>query len=436
MNLRQNALALIVLTVLIAIAELWSGDAHLAHLWQLPLGVLLLGLAYERWFVSRYPVSAQVRPQRDLVLGRTESITAEFVNSAPRGLAIEWIAEPPATIEADPHIRTVAAPPCTSISTTLLVTSRRLGTFIWPAPRMRVAGPLGFAWWNQRTGQHTGTSTQLRVVPDLIAATNPLVGARGSGGRAVRALGVGHEVLQLRSYRPGDPPHLIDWKASARRGTLISRDYSEDQHVEIVLAIDAGRASGLRAGTLDRLGHYANVAARFAQFALTNDDRVGVLVFADRPLTAIPPGRGSAAMARIRSVLGGMSTQRTESNPLNAAARVRTLVRQRSLIVLLTDLEDGAAAGQLSAAARLLIPKHLLVVAGLTSPEISDMAARSARSWLDPYEALAAQEYCATLERNVRALRQLGAPTLLSRPEQLEQAVFDLYQQFRAHGRI
>jgi uncharacterized protein (DUF58 family) len=432
MNLRQNALALLVLTVLIAIAELWSGDAHAASLWQFPLGLLLLGLAYERWFVSRHPLAVHVRVGRDLILGRTESVAIEFVHTASRSLAVEWVAEPPAGIEADSRVHTCLVPSGESLAEALAVIPRRLGAFAWLAPRMRVAGPLGLAWWTQPSG----ASAQLRVVPALIADNNPLVGARGSGIRATHAIGVGHEVLQLRNYRAGDPPHLIDWKASARRGALISRDYSEDQHVEIVLVIDAGRASGLRAGTLDRLGHYANVAARFAQFALANDDRVGVLVFADRPLAAVAPGRGSAAIARIRSVLASMSTQRTESNPLNAALRVRSLVRQRSLIVLLTDLEDAAAAGQLSAAARLLMPKHLLMVAGLTSPDIIEMSKMSARSWLDPYEALAAQEYCDTLERNVRALRQLGAPTLLSSPEQLEHAVFNSYREFRAHGRI
>jgi len=75
-------------------------------------------------------------------------------------------------------------------------------------------------------------------------------------------------VLQLRRYRICDPPRVIDWKATARSGQLVSRDFTQEQSLDVMILVDAGRASALRAGDLDRLGHYANVAARLAQHAL------------------------------------------------------------------------------------------------------------------------------------------------------------------------
>jgi hypothetical protein len=116
--------------------------------------------------------------------------------------------------------------------------------------------------------------------------------------------------------------------------------------------------------------------------------------------------------------------------------RIRSLVRHRSLIVLLTDLDDATIAGQLSSAARLLLPKHLPLIAGLSSREVESLRHAPARSWIDPFEALAAQEYCARLDRNVRALRTLGAPAVLARPDQLERAVFDAYMEFRRRRRV
>ena len=53
MGLRQNALILLLLTALVAIAGDWSGQPQLARYWCLPGGVLLLGLAYEAWMVNR-----------------------------------------------------------------------------------------------------------------------------------------------------------------------------------------------------------------------------------------------------------------------------------------------------------------------------------------------------------------------------------------------
>jgi uncharacterized protein (DUF58 family) len=163
---------------------------------------------------------------------------------------------------------------------------------------------------------------------------------------------------------------------------------------------------------------------------------VGLVIFADRPLAALAPARGLASVMRIRQMLTAASPVQAESNPLNAALRIRTLVRHRSLIVMLTDLDDATVAGQLASAARLLLPKHLPLIAGLSSPEAEQLSHAPAHSWLDPYESLAAQEYCMRLERNVRALRALGAPAVLARPDQIERAVFDAYASFRQRRRI
>jgi hypothetical protein len=103
---------------------------------------------------------------------------------------------------------------------------------------------------------------------------------------------------------------------------------------------------------------------------------------------------------------------------------------------MLTDMDDATAAGQLAGAVRLLMPKHLPFVAGLSSGAAETLARLPARGWLDPYRALAAQEYCVSLERKVRALRALGAPALIARPEQLDRAVIDAYSTFRRLRRV
>jgi uncharacterized protein (DUF58 family) len=242
--------------------------------------------------------------------------------------------------------------------------------------------------------------------------------------------------LRLRDYRAGDPPRIVDWKATARAGRMISRDFAQDHRLEIVIVVDAGRASALRAGSLDRFGHYVNVAARLGQYAAGQDDLVGLVVYADRPLAVLAPARGAPAVARLRELLANARVERTESNPLYAAMRVRSLVRQRSLIIMLTDVDDTTVASQLAQAVRLLLPKHLPFVAGLSSAAAESMARAPANHWLDPYRSLAAQEYCAGLERKVRALNALGAPALVARPDGLERAVFAAYTNFRRAKRV
>ncbi len=97
--------------------------------------------------------------------------------------------------------------------------------------------------------------------------------------RPRRIVGAGSELHQLREYVQGDPISRIDWKATARTGKFVTREFTEDQHLDVLVVIDAGRLSRVRAGKLDRFGLYSNIAARLAEVVTPNDDRVGLVVF-------------------------------------------------------------------------------------------------------------------------------------------------------------
>jgi uncharacterized protein (DUF58 family) len=184
------------------------------------------------------------------------------------------------------------------------------------------------------------------------------------------------------------------------------------------------------------LSLYVNVAARLAQRATTLDDAVGVLVFAAQPLAMLAPARGAAAVGRIRDLLTACRSQPSESNPVLAAARIRAMVQRRSLIVILTDLEDASAGDQLVRAVQLLTPKHFPFIAAFQSARIEALSRAAALDPLGAYRALAAVEYTNTVEGNVRALRALGAAALTARPADLDKAVIEAYRQFRERRRI
>ncbi|HYC08565.1 MAG TPA: DUF58 domain-containing protein, partial [Steroidobacteraceae bacterium] len=234
----------------------------------------------------------------------------------------------------------------------------------------------------------------------------------------------------------GDPLTRIDWKATARTGALISRDYSEDQHLDVLVAIDAGRLSRMRAGALDRLGLYSNATARFAEIVTHNDDRIGLLVYAERVLVSCPPARGLPAVARLRRALAQLTLRSAESDPLAAAVSVRNLLKQRALIVLLTDLDDASIAASLARAVRLLAPPHLVLVAGVHSGEIEALARAESREWQDPWIALAASEHEERAARQRALLERLGAPVVAAPAERLERDLFERYEALRRSRRV
>jgi uncharacterized protein (DUF58 family) len=432
MGLRQNALILLLLTALIGIASDWSGHAQLARLWCAPAGLLLLGLAYERWIVGRAGPTLLLRAPEQWYLGRATAVRFAVVHRLARTLSFELAPSAVPEVSIDRSVRVLVAAGEISDGDTLYATARRLGRYQWPNFRARIGGVLGLAWW-PRTLAAGG---EFRVVPDILHTAERAAGANTRGAVAAQRSGSGGEILQLREYRPGDPQRSIDWKASARARRLISRDFAEDQQLDIIVAVNSGRASGLAAGDTDRLALYANVAARLAQRAASLDDRIGLLVYAERPLAALAPGHGVSAVMRVRALLSEMSVQRADSNHALAAIRIRSLVRHRSLVILLTDLDDLTIAGEMRGAIRLLLPKHLPLVAAVSSERVGALAQGTASDEQEAYRVLAAQEYHNAQLRNAASLQALGAPAVLAAPYELDHAVLHAYENFRRRRRI
>ena len=419
MHLAHRAYLLLSLTALLAIAGIWSGEPALQALWRWPAALLLAGVALEAFFMRRTSLKVSLTTAPHAFLGRPQAAAFTFSNESARDLTIEYAPVTPLGFESLPDTRAVTARAADVTHDSFTLLPIGLGPHDWPVVPARVLGRFELVWWSRVQ------SIARRIVTAPDTARRPRTRARGlpAGSRPRRSAGAGSELYQLRAYVAGDPLAHIDWKATARAGNLVSRELSQDQHLDILIAIDASRSSRVRAGRLDRLGLYANIAARFAEAATPNDDRIGLLVFSDRALTVCAPERGLRGVVRLRRALERLMPQPAESDPVAAAMRVRALLKHRSLVVLFSELEDATSADPLARAVRLLAPPHLVLVAGVRSAELAELAGREARDWRDPWVALAAREREARAASHRSLLERLGAPVIAEPEERLQDAV-------------
>jgi uncharacterized protein (DUF58 family) len=166
------------------------------------------------------------------------------------------------------------------------------------------------------------------------------------------------------------------------------------------------------------------------------EDRVGLLVYADRTLAACLPDRGLRAVTRLRHALEMLESDRGESNPVAAALTVRRLLRHRGLVVWLTDLAEPARNEQLLLALQALTPRHQPMVAAPHAAEISRLARREASDWRDPAISLAAREHAQRAQAQLANLRRRGIVVLDEPDDQLDRAVLDAYLQLRRRRRV
>ena len=107
---------------------------------------------------------------------------------------------------------------------------------------LRIYSPLGL--WSKRA--RGGESQSTRVYPNyepvlryaLLAMANR---ADQMGIVKKNRAGLSREFHQLRDYQLGDMLSQIDWKATSKRVSLISRDYQEQRDQTVILAVDCGR---------------------------------------------------------------------------------------------------------------------------------------------------------------------------------------------------
>jgi len=83
----------------------------------------------------------------------------------------------------------------------------------------------------------------------------------GRAGQHARLDPVGDDVHHLRSYRAGDAPRTIAWKPSARRDTLLVREYEQPVGVEVRLDWDA-LATLSHEARIRRLTHWVELGER------------------------------------------------------------------------------------------------------------------------------------------------------------------------------
>jgi uncharacterized protein (DUF58 family) len=257
-----------------------------------------------------------------------------------------------------------------------------------------------------------------------------------AGIRALRQRGEGRSFANLREYALGDDPRHIDWKATARRAKIITREFTIEQSQTVFCLIDAGRSMTQLAGQFTRFEHALSAALVLTDVAATSGDRVGVLVFDDEVRAFVPAQRGRAALRAVRSALVPVQATLTEPDYASAFRFLAARQRRRALIVFFTDVIEARASRALIAHVTRSAARHLVVVVALRNDAIYHAAVPAARGAEALYESAAAEELIWSRAEALDRMRGAGVSVLDVSPEEMAAAVVNRYLEIKSRGAL
>jgi uncharacterized protein (DUF58 family) len=142
------------------------------------------------------------------------------------------------------------------------------------------------------------------------------------GVHRFRRPGSGSELLDLRDYRPGDPPKTIAWKLSARRDRLITKDFESEVPVRCTLFVDTSHSVRLGPPGENPLSRLTEIAATVAQANTGTRDMTGLCLFNETGTTYVRPARGPRHMVKLLNLL----TDTAGLAPASSKADVHSLL--------------------------------------------------------------------------------------------------------------
>jgi len=148
------------------------------------------------------------------------------------------------------------------------------------------------------------------------------------GVHEVRQRGFGTDLREIRDHQHGDPFKNIAWKATARTGSLMVREFEAEIALNAYLVVDI---SATMRGSIERGGkleHAIRLATNFARAILRGNDRCGVITFDEKVYGHLPPREGRAHLMRIAQHLIGTSSVVDETlTEYDEDEAIQTLIR-------------------------------------------------------------------------------------------------------------
>ncbi|OWK97956.1 DUF58 domain-containing protein [Kaistella haifensis DSM 19056] len=169
--------------------------------------------------------------------------------------------------------------------------------------------------------------------------------------------GQGMTFSEVRPYQFGDEIRRIDWNKTARFREPFVKVMEEERELTMMLLVDISASMDYGTKTQLKREFVAEIAASLGFSAAGNNDKVGLILFADKVYKVIPPQKGRKHILAIISNILTIDYVATPSKIDVALEYMMGIFKKKSMVFLFSDFQDDFEQKILRVASR----KHQLL---------------------------------------------------------------------------
>jgi uncharacterized protein (DUF58 family) len=311
------------------------------------------------------------------------------------------------------------------------------GEYHFGAVRVFVRSPLGLISRRYSFSQ----SETLAVYPsflqmrkyELMAISDHL---SEFGIKKIRRLGHSMEFEQVKNYVQGDDYRTINWKATARRGSLMVNSYTDEKSQHVYCVIDKSRAMKMPFDGLSLPDYAINASLVLSNIALLKEDKAGLITTAEKIGAIVPADRRPTQINKILEVLYKEKTRYLESNMELLYTTIRSVMKQRSLVVFFTNFESMSALERQLPFLKRIAKFHLLLVVFFENTELRKLSEKPAEDVEGIYIKTIAEKFAYDKKLIVKELAKNNIQSILTSPQNLTVNTVNRYLEIKARQGI
>lgn len=267
----------------------------------------------------------------------------------------------------------------------------------------------------------------------LLAVSNRL---QEAGVKKIRRIGHSMEFEQIKEYVRGDDYRTINWKATARKDSLMVNNYTDERSQQIYCLINKGRVMKMPFDGMTLLDHAINASLVLSNVALVKQDKAGIITFEKNLDSFLLADKKPTQMNMVLETLYRQKTDFLEPDFEKLFSVIRNRITNRSLLVLFTNFESLESLQREMPALKKIAHYHLLLIVFFENTELKSLIENKAHTLEDIYIKTIAGKFAYEKRLMVKELHKNGIPSILTTPENLTVNTINKYLELKTRMSI